>query len=112
MLAARLRPGFTLCPASNSFVDKHPTEQAQFAVAADAELPAGLRVAYAYALPIAGVAGESGCSANVGAVSSMESGGVGPVRARKTKRMDRRLTHWQCTFCRHETPQLHGRVGW
>ena len=23
-------------------------------------------------------------------------------RPRKTKRMDRRLTHWQCTFCRHE----------
>lgn len=31
-------------------------------------------------------------------------GGVGPVRARKTKRMDRRLTHWQCSYCRHETP--------
>ena len=23
-------------------------------------------------------------------------------RPRKTKRMDRRLTHWQCAFCRHE----------
>ena len=31
-------------------------------------------------------------------------GGVGPVRARKTKRMDRRLTHWQCSYCRRETP--------
>jgi hypothetical protein len=27
----------------------------------------------------------------------------GPMRARKTKRMDRRLTHWRCVFCRHET---------
>ena len=27
-------------------------------------------------------------------------GGVGPVRARKTKRMDRRLMHWQCSYCR------------
>ena len=40
-------------------------------VAADTELPAGLRVAYAYALPITGVAGESGCSASVGALNSI-----------------------------------------
>ena len=31
-------------------------------------------------------------------------GSVGPMRARKTKRMDRRLSHWRCVFCRHETP--------
>ena len=35
--------------------------------------------------------------------SAREHGGVGPLRARRTKRMDRRLSHWQCTFCRHET---------
>ena len=23
---------------------------------------------------------------------------------KRTKRMDRRLSHWQCTFCRHENP--------
>ena len=32
-----------------------------------------------------------------------EASGVGPMRVRRTKRMDRRLSHWQCTFCRHET---------
>eukprot|EP00964_Phaeocystis_antarctica_P059570 scaffold35383_cov71-Phaeocystis_antarctica.AAC.2 len=26
-----------------------------------------------------------------------------PALFKKTKRMDRRLSHWQCTFCRHET---------
>ena len=33
----------------------------------------------------------------------LEPGAGGPIRARKSKRMDRRLTHWQCVYCRHET---------
>ncbi|EOD31110.1 hypothetical protein EMIHUDRAFT_99338 [Emiliania huxleyi CCMP1516] len=28
---------------------------------------------------------------------------VGPTRASKSRRMDRRLTHWQCIYCRRET---------
>ena len=31
-------------------------------------------------------------------------GAGGPARLRKSKRMDRRLSHWQCIFCRHEMP--------
>ena len=28
---------------------------------------------------------------------------IGPTRASKSRRMDRRLTHWQCIYCRRET---------
>ena len=43
----------------------------------------------------------------VGADVVVEEHGTAPrsatsSRPRKTKRMDRRLTHWQCAFCRHE----------
>ena len=31
-----------------------------------------------------------------------EHGGLGPMRARKMKRMDRRPKYWRCSFCRQE----------
>ena len=45
---------------------------------------------------------DSGAAAaNTSGVPSEATTG-GPIRARKTKRMDRRLSHWKCTYCRHE----------
>ncbi|EOD08159.1 hypothetical protein EMIHUDRAFT_358994, partial [Emiliania huxleyi CCMP1516] len=45
-----------------------------------------------------------GSSAGKGALTQDERrGDVGPTRANKTRRMDRRLTHWQCIYCRRET---------
>lgn len=41
-------------------------------------------------------------------VVGVAGGAGGPMRARKSKRMERRLTHWQCVFCRHETPHSAG----
>ena len=42
--------------------------------------------------------------AGEGAITQDERrGDVGPTRANKTRRMDRRLTHWQCIYCRRET---------
>ena len=42
--------------------------------------------------------------AGEGAITQDECrGDVGPTRANKTRRMDRRLTHWQCIYCRRET---------
>ena len=44
---------------------------------------------------------------------AVRPGSTGPVDGdgvssrqpfKRTKRMDRRLSHWQCTFCRHENP--------
>ena len=35
--------------------------------------------------------------------SPIVQGSGGPMHARKSKRMQRRLTHWQCIYCRHET---------
>ena len=53
--------------------------------------------------PIMQAAGRGANSDAAQAAHETTSGGAGgPIRARKTKRMDRRLTHWQCTFCRHE----------
>jgi len=73
----------------------------------DAAVLSGTRVAYAFALPSAGTAVEAVHRTQFGGVlraaGQCEGGALGPMRARKTKRMDRRLTHWQCTFCRHET---------
>ena len=42
--------------------------------------------------------------AGEGAITQDERrGDVGPTRANKSRRMDRRLTHWQCIYCRRET---------
>ena len=53
--------------------------------------------------------------AGEGAITQDERrGDVGPTRANKTRRMDRRLTHWQCIYCRRETRNdrcMHGRQG-
>ena len=40
-----------------------------------------------------------------GSTVPVDGDGVSSRRPfKKTKRMDRRLSHWQCTFCRHENP--------
>ena len=45
---------------------------------------------------------DSGAAAaNTSGVPSEATTG-GPIRAPKTKRKDRRLSHWKCTYCRHE----------
>ena len=47
--------------------------------------------------------------AGEGAITQDERrGDVGPTRANKTRRMDRRLTHWQCIYCRRETRTVRG----
>ena len=75
------------------------------AVAADAELPSGILVAHAFAPSTIDVDGRAFVGASSEWQSSMPPAcGAGPMRARRSKRMDRRLSHWQCTFCRHETP--------
>jgi len=58
--------------------------------------------------PSAGVVVDAGHGRNVvGPRSRGRVNGDGvvsmPALFKKTKRMDRRLSHWQCTFCRHET---------
>ena len=58
--------------------------------------------------PSAGVVVDAGHGRNViGPRSTGRVNGDGvvsmPALFKKTKRMDRRLSHWQCTFCRHET---------
>ena len=57
--------------------------------------------------PSAGVVVDAGHGRNVvGPRSTGRGDGDGVVSMpplKKTKRMDRRLSHWQCTFCRHET---------
>ena len=57
--------------------------------------------------PSAGVVVDAGHGRNVvGPRSTSRVDGDGVVSmppCKKTKRMDRRLSHWQCTFCRHET---------
>ena len=58
-----------------------------------------LRVARAVPVPIVEAGGGGGVEQGNGGAA----GGFGPLRARKTKRMERRLSHWQCTYCRHET---------
>ena len=62
-------------------------------------VPLGARLGAAHGLQPTNVA-----AVDTALASATTGGAVGPLRARKTKRMDRRLTHWQCTFCRHETP--------
>ena len=58
--------------------------------------------------PSAGVVVDAGHGRNVigpRSTGRVNGGGVVsmPALFKKTKRMDRRLSHWQCTFCRHET---------
>ena len=57
--------------------------------------------------PSAGVVVDAGHGRNVvGPRSTGRGDGDGVVSMpplKKTKRVDRRLSHWQCTFCRHET---------
>ena len=59
-----------------------------------------------YIGPMVRLDGRSVAPSVHGAGSSEGDGGrsiSGPMRARKTKRMERRLTHWRCVYCRHET---------
>ena len=37
---------------------------------------------------------------------------VGPTRASKSRRMDRRLTHWQCIYCRDAAFLVGGATLW
>ena len=75
------------------------------AVAADAQLPSGILVAHAFAPSTIDADGRASAEASSGwhSMPRAEASGVGPMRVRRTKRMDRRLSHWQCTFCRHAT---------
>jgi hypothetical protein len=70
----------------------------------------GAEVVRVMAMPIQ-IAVPSGVAVRESAAGSGGVGGNGgPLRARKTKRMERRLTHWQCTFCRHEMPLAEDAV--
>ena len=56
--------------------------------------------------PSAGVVVDAGHGRNVVGRSTGRVDGDGVVSVppfKKTKRMDRRLSHWQCSFCRQET---------
>ena len=57
-------------------------------VANDSDAPSDLRVARAVPAPLAAAGGGCGGGSQAG---GGEGGGPGPMRARKTKRMDRRL---------------------
>ena len=70
--------------------------------ASPAMLPRGDAMPVSVATPLTGSAGAGRIGNAAVELSGAQKTRPGPMRARRTKRMDRRLTHWACVFCRHE----------